>query len=355
MTPGYELRTVDLASDRESAVVAGFLARFGLGYDRAVDMTVLLRRDDEVVGTGSFAGPVLRNIAVDETLQGEGLTATLLNVLVQEQARRGILHRLIFTKPAAAPRFVDLGFREIARAAPWAVLLEGGAGSVDEYLAGVEKAAAALPKPRAAVVVNCNPFTLGHRGLIEHAAGEVAASGEGSPGGVIVFVVQEDRSLFPFEHRIDLVRRGLAHLPNVAVVPTGLYMVSSATFPTYFTREEHLADAQAHLDISLFAQRIAPRLGITRRFVGEEPYCAVTEAYNRAMRDILPGAGIEITVIPRFEAGGQIVSASTVRAMIRQDDWEGVHSLVPDVTWDYLHSPRAADIIRKIKASDSRH
>lgn len=347
MLPGYELEIVDLSRVAETRRVGEFLARFGLGFERTVDMTVLLRKDGEIVGTGSFKGEVLRNIAIDENIQGEGLTATIVNALIQEQARRGIMHNLIFTKPAAAPRFVDLGFREIARASPYAVLLEGGAGSVDDYIESVARAAGNLPPERSAVVVNCNPFTLGHKWLIEKAASESK--------GLIVFVVSEDMSLFPFRDRFDLVKRGIAHVSNAVVVPTGIYMVSSATFPTYFTREEHLAFAQARLDISLFAARIAPRLGIRVRYVGEEPYCKTTEAYNQAMRDILPAAGIAHKVLPRHSAGGRIVSASTVRECIRNDDWKGVRSLVPDVTWDYLVSPEHADIIEKIISSDSRH
>jgi len=347
MLPGYELEVVDLSRAAETRRVGEFLARFGLGFEKSVDMTVIMRRDGDIVGTGSFRGEVLRNIAVDEGFQGEGLTATIVNALVQAQARRGIMHYLIFTKPAAAPRFVDLGFREIARANPYSVLLEGGMGSIDDYLENTARAAVTLPAERSAVVVNCNPFTRGHKWLLEKAASESR--------GLIVFVVSEDLSLFPFKDRFDLVKRGIAHISNAVVVPTGIYMVSSATFPTYFTREEHLAAAQARLDISLFASRIAPRLGISVRYVGEEPYCETTEAYNQAMRDILPAAGIEHRVLPRHQVGGRVVSASTVRECIRKDDWDGVHALVPDVTWDYLISPAHVDIIEKIRNSDSRH
>lgn len=348
MLSEYELHIADLDNPQEFQRIKDFLGQFGLGFDRSVDYTVVLEHSGKLVATGSFAGKVLRNIAVDESLQGEGLTATIINELVQEQARRGIMHRLIFTKPSAARRFADLGFREIARAEPWAVLLENGPGGIDAYLANIRAAAGHLPAGRTAVVVNCNPFTRGHLALIETAARESPA--------VIVFVVSEDRSLFPFKDRFDLVSRGLAHLPNVAVVETGIYMVSAATFPTYFTREEELAAAQAHLDIALFAGRIAPALGIAARYVGEEPYCPVTEAYNQAMRDILPAHGIRLKIIPRVCApSGRIISASTVRECIRKDDWESLRELVPDVTWDYLHSPRAADIIRKIKTSQSRH
>jgi [citrate (pro-3S)-lyase] ligase len=142
------------------------------------------------------------------------------------------------------------------------------------------------------VVVNCNPFTKGHQALIRKAASE--------NDGVIVFVVSEDKSLFPFEHRLKLVKAGVADLPNVAVVPAGNYIISSATFPTYFTREQDKVVAQTRLDIKLFADKIARSLGITARYIGEEPYCPVTNAYNQAMLDILPQYGIDIKVMARI-------------------------------------------------------
>ncbi len=344
----YQIHVIDLSEAPQVNKITAFLARFGLNFDLDVDYTIALEKRDVIIGTGSFAGEVLRNIAVDDAFQGEGLTAVILNELVQEQARRHIMHRLIFTKPSAAARFLALGFREIARAEPWAVLLESGIDGIGEYLARIAGLTKTLPSPRTGIVVNCNPFTRGHLGLIETAARDSKA--------VIVFVVKEDRSLFPFQDRFDLIRCGLAHLSNVTVVDTGIYMVSAATFPTYFTREEHLATAQAHLDVALFAQTIAPALNINARYVGEEPYSAVTEAYNQAMRDILPKRGISLKVIPRFTApSGRIISASIVRESIRQDDWKGLRELVPDVTWEYLTASSHADIIQKIKTSHSRH
>ncbi|MCX7781132.1 MAG: [citrate (pro-3S)-lyase] ligase, partial [Negativicutes bacterium] len=324
-----------------------FLAKFELSFDRNVEYTIAVRQDGRLIGTGSFAGEVLRNIAVDETIQGAGLTALILSELMQEQARRGRMHYFIFTKPSKAHLFANLGFTEIARAEPYVALLETGLGSVETYCDTVARQAAQLPAQRAAVVVNCNPFTKGHQALIRKAASE--------NGGVIVFVVSEDKSLFPFEHRIKLVRAGVADLPNVAVVSAGKYIVSSATFPTYFTRDEDQVVAQTRLDITLFATQIARRLGITARYIGEEPYCSVTGAYNAAMLDIFPQHGIEIVVMKRIEADGEIISASKVRDMIRQGDWAGIQKAVPATTYNYLLSPEAQEVLAKIRSSHSRH
>lgn len=340
-------RTVNLADPADVRMIAGFLARFGLSFETDVEFTTALVLEDQIVATGSFAGEILRNIAVEESLQGMGLTATIVSRLIQEQIQRGRLHYFLFTRPDKAHLFAALGFKEIARAEPYAALLETGLGSIEEYCRKIKQETAMLPEKRAAVVVNCNPFTKGHRALIQRAAEE--------NGAVIVFVVSEDRSLFPFADRLKLVREGVADLKNVAVFSAGKYIISAATFPTYFTRDTERAAAQTRLDIAIFATRIAPVLGIIARYVGEEPYCEVTDAYNTAMKEILPRNGIEFRLIPRVEVGGEIVSASKVREMIKRDDWAGIKRLVPDNTYRYLTAASTQVIIEKIRHSDSRH
>lgn len=347
MFEGCETEVVDLRNEGAVAEVRQFLAGFELTFDTDVEYTVNLRDNGKIIGTGSFAGEVLRNIAVDENVQGAGLTACIVSQLMQEQARHGRLHYFIFTRPGKAHLFASLGFQEIARVEPYVALLETGIGSIDAYCRDIKQKTEHLQGERAAVVVNCNPFTKGHRALIEKAAAENDA--------VIVFVVSEDRSLFPFADRLKLVREGVADLTNVAVFPAGNYIISSATFPTYFTRDADKVTAQTRLDIEVFAARIAPSLGIKLRYVGEEPYCEVTNAYNQAMFDILPKHGIAVRVIQRVGVDGDIISASKVRDMIRKNDWIGIERVVPASTYRYLLSDAAKEIVAKIQKSDSRH
>lgn len=348
MSQEFHIEYVNVRRERSVAEIRRFLERFRLGFDADVDFTVVLRDQDGVlVGTGSSKGEVLRNIAVDETIQGAGLTSTILSTLMQNMARGGILHYFIFTRPEKAFLFANLGFTEIARAEPYAALLESGLGSVVSYCEAVAKEVAHLPEKRAALVINGNPFTWGHRALIEKAASECS--------GAIVFVVQEDLSLFPFKDRLRLIREGVADLPNVAVVGGGKYIISAATFPTYFTREQDHVKTQTRLDISLFAHQIAPRLGITDRYIGKEPYCPVTDAYNDAMQEILPQAGVAVHLVPRIAVDGEVVSASKVRELIRVDDWEYLKRLVPPVTLAYLRSQENLAVLENIRSSDTRH
>ena len=343
-----EERVINLNNARQVSAVRECLSRFSLTFNEHVDYTVALYKDDAIVATGSLSGEILRNIAIDESLQGEGLTSAVVSHLMQEAGRRGIYHYFIFTKPEKAHLFSALGFKEVGRREPYAVLLESGMGSIDSYCKETAAKVAHLPQGRrAALVVNCNPFTLGHQAVIAKAAKENAA--------VIVLVVSEESSVFPFEVRFNLVKEGLAGYDNIVVLPGGKYIVSAATFPGYFTKGSETVTAQTELDATIFARHIAPALGVTSRYVGDEPYCLVTKAYNQAMFSILPQYRIEVLEMPRISVHGKVVSASRVRELIRQDAWEEIRTLVPDTTYRYLCSPEANPIIEKIKSSMTRH
>ncbi|MDR0467193.1 MAG: [citrate (pro-3S)-lyase] ligase [Deltaproteobacteria bacterium] len=348
MEDGFRIEHANVRRERELAEIRSFLECFGLDFDADADFTVVVRNHEgRLFGVGSSQGEVLRNIAVDESVQGSGLTAAILSSLMQDMARRGIFHSFIFTLPAKAFLFANLGFVEIARAEPHAALLESGIGSVASFCDAIAGQAAHLPEKRAGLVVNANPFTKGHRALIEKAAAECP--------GVLVFVVSEDLSLFPAADRVRLVREGVADLPNVVVVEGGKYIISAATFPGYFTRERDRVKAQTRLDIALFARQIAPRLGIVARFAGEEPHCPVTAEYNQAMREILPAAGIAIHIMPRMAVDGEIVSASKARELIRADKRQLLERLVPAVTLAYLRDEKNKAVLDAIRSSTTRH
>ena len=180
------------------------------------------------------------------------------------------------------------------------------------------------------VVVNCNPFTLGHRYLIEQAAAQV--------DHLVVFVVQEDKSEFPFDDRLSLVDQGVADMKNVTVIPSGSFIISSLTFSDYFNKSEMQdREIDATLDVTLFAQEIAPCLNICARFVGEEPFDSVTRQYNDTMRAILPQYGIEFVEIPRrLSESNTPISASYVRKLLADHAFDEIAKIVPKTTLDYL-------------------
>lgn len=178
-----------------------------------------------------------------------------------------------------------------------------------------------------------NPFTLGHQYLVEKAAAACDT--------LHLFVVSEDASLVPFAVRKRLVEAGVAHLPNVVLHDSGPYIISNATFPSYFLKDEAaVIDGHARLDLAVFT-KIAKALNITARYVGEEPTSQVTGLYNKIMCEQLPKAGIECIVVPRKEADGKAISASTVRQCLQSGDWETLKTLLPQTSLDYFRSPEA--------------
>lgn len=180
-----------------------------------------------------------------------------------------------------------------------------------------------------AVVMNCNPFTYGHRHLIEQALKLVDY--------LIIFVVEEDKSVFSFAERFTFVQQGVRDLDNVMVVPSGPYILSKKTFPEYFIKETG-EDMVLHTkqDIMTFAEKIAPQLGITHRFVGEEPLDIVTNQYNQTMKEILPKYGIKVVEISRKAVSGYFISASLARQSLEQGDIERILELLPETTLQIL-------------------
>lgn len=299
------------------------------------------------MATGSMRGNVLQCFAVEPDLRGTGLSSKIIDHLIQVAADRGQTRLFVFTTPANVQLFRSLMFRLLAET-PWAALLEIGTPSIDDYTRDLASHAVTTGGVVGGLVMNCNPFTLGHQYLVERAAA--------SCDHVLILVVEEERSAFPFRVRFELVKKGTAHLPNVTVLPSGPYVVSLATFPSYFSAEETAhAQAGASIDATIYARYIAKTLGITQRFVGTEPFSPVTAIYNRTMEQVLGQYGIRLVEIPRKEVQGRAISASYVREALRTDDYASLATLVPDTTREFLLSSEASSIISRLKAHKGRH
>ncbi len=206
---------------------------------------------------------------------------------------------------------------------------------VNEDLEAYKKILRTKKIPIGALVMNCNPFTLGHQYLVEYAAAKVAK--------LYLFVVEEDRSEFPFADRIELVRQGVKNFSNVEVLPSGKFIISQQTFSGYFNKAE-LQDVtvDSSEDVEIFAKEIAPTLGITVRFAGEEPTDNVTRQYNETMKKILPRHGVEFCEIPRKNFGDEPISASKVREALKVGDFDKIKNLVPETTYLYLRGRYSA-------------
>ena len=337
----YTLSEIRPGDRRELAQVRALLEGEGISLDGNLDYTCgLFDQDGVLAATGSSFGPTLRCFAVAEAHQGEGLLTQIVSHLVERLAQAGRTHLFVYTKVGTAKFFQDLGFYEIARVENTLSFLENRKNGFARFCAAL--AQSRTEGPAAAVVMNANPFTLGHLALVEQAAADFPA--------VHLFVLEEDASLVPFPVRWKLVQEGVAHLPNVICHRSGPYLISSATFPSYFLKDEGaVIQGHARLDLALFGH-IARALNIAARYAGEEPSSQVTSLYNQVMARELPRLGIRFVEVPRREApDGAPISASTVRRHIHDGRLEAIRPLVPDATWNYFHSPQAGPVIAAIR------
>lgn len=303
-----------------------FLKEAELEADPCCEQTVLVWDEGELVATGSRDRNLLKCIAVSKERQGEGITATLLTALRKEAFLAGYRHLFLYTKPKNEFMFSSLFFYSVAKTDK-VLLMEDKKGGINEFLVSFESDRQSGVV--GACVMNCNPFTLGHRYLIEKAASECDK--------VYVFVLSEDKSEFSFKDRKEMVKRGTADLKNVSVLETGPYLISSATFPTYFLKDRDSANfVQCDLDIEIFTKYFAPHFNITRRYIGTEPISPMTDMYNQKLIERLPQKGVEVRLIERLEKDDAAVSASRFRQLLKDGDIEGAKKLVPKSTFDYI-------------------
>ncbi len=328
---------VQLTSASEIDAARDLIERSGLAFEAGYDELVGVFELDELVAVGARAGDILKMLVVESSRQGGPLLGEVITALVTGGLAAGYASLLVYTKPEYARSFESLNFALLADQGKVA-LLEYGRG-IRSWLAG--KRDLLRPGVNGALVMNCNPFTLGHRYLVEEAALKV--------DNLYLFVVREDRSAFPFDVRDRLVREGVRDIGNVHVLDGGRYMVSGATFPTYFLKKDDpVARIQMELDATLFATRIAPFFGITRRFVGSEPNCALTDSYNATMKRLLPDYGIEVIEIERKCAAGGVISASVVRELIARGETARLADYLPACTLAFLASDAGQAIARQL-------
>ncbi|WP_326975558.1 [citrate (pro-3S)-lyase] ligase [Caproicibacter sp. BJN0012] len=303
-----------------------FLHGASLDFDEGSEFTVNLMENGEILATGSRQGKVLKCLAVSKDARGRGLSALIVTELVRDAVSAGFTHLFLYTKPENGRIFETLGFYPVAGTDD-VLLLENVKSGVEKFVNSLE---CPVKKGKiGCIVANCDPMTKGHLYLVETAAR--------SCDFLHLFILSEDCSRFPAEVRMMLARQSVGHLRNVAVHPTGDYLISAATFPDYFIQDKACAEnIHCMLDLTIFAQKFAGLLHITTRFVGSEPFSPTTDCYNRVMKEYLPSQKIEVEIVPRLEIGGLAVSAGRVRELLKKGKWEEIRELVPPATYDYL-------------------
>lgn len=362
-----EIQTLNPSTPRQRQRIEAFLKRNALRIDDMNYYAAVLDDDGEMIAGGGLKDDVIKCVAVDDAHKGEAIANTLVSHLISHANQEGYCCIKLFTKPKNRQLFESLSFRLLAEA-PEAILMETGIGGISNTVEALKKIKEESEKykeynkeckedskkckedskkckevvktnlntttpqhlnttpPRGGVVVmNCNPFTLGHRYLIEQAAKQVER--------LYVMVVRENCSLFAYTERKAMVEQGVADIENVSVIDGSDYAISRATFPTYFLKRlDDAADTQMLLDLDLFRRHIAPALGATVRFVGTEPTDQLTRRYNQLMHEALK----DVRETARLEKDGYAVSASRVRKAMEEGDMNTIRQLVPPTTLPYI-------------------
>ncbi|WP_312951932.1 [citrate (pro-3S)-lyase] ligase [Superficieibacter sp.] len=335
--PAIDFRVTEVARHPERlSPIRALLADSGLGLDGDITLFVEARAGTRLVGCAGLAANVIKCVAVEEQLRGVNLSARLLAEVENVALARGHFHLFLCTRPCNEARFQQSGFWPVARSGNNAVLMENTPQGIERYCRSLHRHRHEGART-GAIVMNANPFTLGHRHLVEQAARQC--------DWLHLFVVREDASFFPFRARLNMVRAGVAHLPNVTVHEGSQYIISRATFPAYFLKESgRVQQAWSEIDVLIFRDFIAPALGVTHRFVGSEPFCDVTRQYNQTLHALLTPR-IAVIELPRIKVSGHPVSASEVRRLLKTEQFSRIREIVPESTFAHLEAHYSAEVV----------
>ena len=331
---------------RQRRQIETFLQANGLRYDDVDYYAALVdESSDEMIAGGGLKGCVIKCVAVADGHKGEAVANVIVSHLLAKANEEGYQCVKLYTKPHNRQLFESLSFRLIAEA-PNAILMETGVGGIEKWsyelrvtneelgvrneelgVRNDELQIKSVRKPIGAIVMNANPFTLGHRFLVEQSSELVER--------LYVVVVREDCSMFSYSERKAMVSQGVRDIGNVVVVDGSDYAVSAATFPTYFLKQiSDATDTQITLDLDIYRRRIAPALGATVRFFGSEPTDPLTRRYNELMHQQL--GEDHVHEIQRKQQDGSPISASRVRkAMLEGRLWDAIQ-MVPPTTIPYI-------------------
>lgn len=356
LTLGLEKNILSKESIRKHDLlrISNFLLKNGLHLESEnLDYSVYYEVNSEIIAHGALEGNILKYFAVDPNYQGYNLINSIASELIAEAFRQNIFKLFVFTKPVNLNIFKSIGFYEIIQTDKIA-FLENDRNSFPNFLKTINKETIENKyylnnedniKNIASIVMNCNPFTLGHRFLIETASKNNDL--------VHLFILQEDLSSFPFKTRFKLIEDGIQDLKNVVLHKTSDYLISQATFPTYFLKadEVDLVEEQSIIDVKLFL-KIAKSLNINKRYVGEEPLDITTSTYNKVIHSILSENNIEVVEVKRLETqNGEIISASKVRSLLKLSKIVELDQFIPSSTKKFLNSEEGQKLISKLKES----
>jgi [citrate (pro-3S)-lyase] ligase len=299
-----------------------------LTYEDNVTKTIGLYDHKHMVATGSIDHNVIKMIAVDPEYTSKNLSSTILSYLLFDMEANQINHYFLFTKPENTKVFDNFNFNQIIETNE-VVLYENKEKKITQTLEEIKKK---LPKKtgvRNCIVMNLNPMTLGHLHLIEKAIPK--------DGDLIIFLVETNASKINYKTRYDILKKTIKNYKNITILPSTDYIISRATFPTYFLKNEQSMDVYTKLDVSIFKKYFMPIFEIDMRYVGQEPLDPLTEVYNKRLKDILKD---QLIIIERLKFQDKVISASYVRTLAKQKKYNDLKFVVPHATYKFLISKK---------------
>lgn len=331
----FDIKEVLLEEEKNKLI--SFLHKNNLEYEFDIDYSILVYDQEELIATSSLSRNVMKCFLVREDYKNQNITTLMFHHLVNELKQRGVYNYFVFTSPSNEKVFTSLHMKKIVETMN-TVLLEGG-DFITDVLKELKLQYNISNNKKAAVIINANPMTLGHMYLIETAAKE--------NNEVLVFVVSEDLSSFPFKDRIEIIEKACSHLENVTVLPTLSYLVSKITFPKYFLKEDQLIqEEQTLVDVLVYKEYYKKIFNIETRYLGEEPYSFNTSKYNQTLKDYLNS---NVKIVKRLEKNHKPISASLVRKLIKANKIEKIKEYVPEATYQYLISEKGQKVIETIQ------
>ncbi len=311
--------------EEEKNKVKEFLKSFDLILDE-VDMSLYLEEDNNIIGTVSSYNYIIKCLAVSKDRNGENLASILVEGIINKLIFKKIYTYQVFTKPNYKEVFTSLGFKELVSTDD-VCMLEKGINNINDAICDIKKRIInnygdiGEKSDIASVVINANPITSGHVSLIESASKKHDL--------VLVFLLEEDKSLFSFKERFSMAYLSLERFDNVLLLPSTKYIISSLTFPSYFLHDERKVDKEQFIiDSLLFKNYFMKNLYIKKRYLGTELKEKMIN-YNNTLKEVL---GDDAVIIERFSQDGNIISASNVRTLLESNNYTEAYTYIPKET-----------------------
>ena len=330
--------------EKEKQILINFLNEYNLEYEEDITYSILVYEENELVATASLSNNIMKDFLVRKEYIGQNITNMMFTHLVSYLHQKDIYHYFVFTTPKNEVIFKSLNMTTIVKTMN-TVLLEGGSNILHE-LSNLKHEFNLSNNKKSALIINANPMTLGHLYLIETASKESEE--------VIVFVVSEDQSSFPFRDRYSIICEATKHLKNVTILPSLPYVVSRISFPKYFLKEDKLiTEEHTLIDVLIYKEYYQKVFNINLRYVGDEPLSVTTNKYNEVMKLYL---GNRLRIVKRIESDGEVISASLIRKMIKNNKIDETKKYLPLATYNYLLSDKGKEVIRDIQSKElGRH